>query len=601
MMNASMENGKKTPGKLSASAPRGDRDCRFQFRHDAFSALVLLIICLLWWLPGFFSVPPIDRDEARWAQTSRQILEQDEWWQLRFQQEWRMKKPPGEYWLQAAATRVFSEPDSAGIWPYRLPSLLGGLVAVLGLYLFGIPLFGRRCAFGAAVLLASCFLLGIQVRMAKADAPLLATAVFCLVSLAQVYRVALKDRLSDRCAPPAGSLEITDKDGSPSSTLAVALFWISLAAAGLLKGPFLPFIAALTVIVLLAADGSLKLWHALHPWWGIPLLLVATAAWFIPMELAGPVGYGEAGLAQDLLLKMLTGVESHFFPPGFYLASFWLFFFPGSLVAGVAVWQAWKERNRPVLRVCLAWLVPSWLFLELMPTKLPHYVLPLYPAVTVLTAWILTVPESVGREAWRPRWVAMGRGCWMLIPLSLGLALPMAAWYLGAPFDWIDLAFPLLLLSGAAVSVWRIGRGVPRMRMMLPVLTVWCAFSAWVWQQSLPRWDSLWLSRGIVQAALMNSPDSLKPPRMAAAGYHEPSLVFMAGSTTLLLEPEGVAEALAKKTVSLGVVSESLRDRFLRQCSDVGIHVRELDRVRGLNYTKWEWITLMLFAEEARP
>lgn len=601
MINVSMKNRQKPSWKPSASEPGGDRDCRFQFRRDALSVLLLVVFCLLWWLPGFFSVPPIDRDEARWAQTSRQILEQDEWWQLRFQQEWRMKKPPGGYWLQAAATRAFSKPDSTEIWTYRLPSLLGGLLAVLSLYLCGIPLFGRRCAFWAAVLLAGCFLLGIQVRMAKADAPLLATAVFCLVSLIQVYRRALKDPRSDGGAPAAGSLETTDKDRSRPGTLAAACFWISLAAAGLLKGPFLPFIAALTVVVLLAADRSLTLWHALRPGWGVPLSLIATAAWLIPMELAGPVGYGEAGLVRDLFLKMLTGVESHFFPPAFYLASFWLFFFPGSLVAGVAVWQAWKERNCPVLRVCLAWLVPSWIFLELVPTKLPHYALPLYPAVALLAGWILTVPVSVGREAWRSRWVAIGRGCWMLIPLFLGLALPMAAWYLGAPFGWIDLALPLLLVSGAAVSAWRFGQGVPRTRMMLPVLAVWCAFSAWIWQQGLPRWDSLWLSRAIVQAARKSSADSWKPQRMAAAGYHEPSLVFMAGSTTLLLEPDGVAEALAKKTVSLGVVSESLRDRFLRRCSELGIRVRELDRVRGLNYSKWEWMTLMLFAEEARP
>jgi len=88
---------------------------------------------------------------------------------------------------------------------------------------------------------------------------------------------------------------------------------------------------------------------------------------------------------------------------------------------------------------------------------------------------------------------------------------------------------------------------------------------------------------------------------MAAAGYHEPSLVFMAGSTTLLLEPEGVAEALANGTVALGVVSESLLDRFIKRCSDLGIRIRELDRVRGLNYTKWEWMTVMLFAVETRP
>lgn len=553
------------------------------FEGQATALLILLAVCLACWLPGFFDLPPVDRDEARWAQTSRQLLEEQEWWQLRFQQEPRMKKPPGGYWLQAAAVRLLSSPESGEIWPYRVPSLLSGIAAVLGLYLLGSRCFSPCAAFWAACLMASSLLLGIQVRLAKADALLLAAAVFCLGSLAWIY-----------CRLAVG--EAKAGPGSPAHRGMALIFWLSLAAAALLKGPFLPCLAALAVAALLTADRSLRLWHALYPIWGVPLSTLATLAWLIPLETAaGPAGYLREGLLLDVLQKMNQGAESHFFPPGFYLASFWLFFFPGSLAAGVAVWQAWRHRRRPEVRVGLAWLLPGWLFLELMPTKLPHYALPLYPAVALLVGWVLTSPAPLRAEAWQPRWVRFGRRCWILAPLLLGLGLPALAWYLGEPFDWGRLAASLPLLAGAAISVRQFGKTAPHPGLLIPALAGWWVFSLIAWQLILPGWDSLWLSRSLTDAARVHNPEGPQKLHMAIAGYHEPSVVFAAGSATQLCEPERAAEALADRSATLATISEPLRDRFLRRCDALEIRVRQVDRVRGWNYSKGEWLTLLLF------
>src|SRR5205823_12955817 len=96
--------------------------------------------------------------EARFAQATRQMLETGDFLQIRFQDEARNKKPAGIYWLQAAAVSAFSTPGATAIWPYRLPSLLGGIAAVLLMLPFGAALFGggaepRRIAVIAAVLL----------------------------------------------------------------------------------------------------------------------------------------------------------------------------------------------------------------------------------------------------------------------------------------------------------------------------------------------------------------------------------------------------------------------------------------------------------------
>src|SRR5215475_15761710 len=92
---------------------------------------LLIGLCLLLYLPGIASIPPLDRDEARFAQASRQMLETGDFLRIRFQDEARNKKPAGIYWLQAASVSAFSTAASDAIWPYRLPSLIGAMAAAL--------------------------------------------------------------------------------------------------------------------------------------------------------------------------------------------------------------------------------------------------------------------------------------------------------------------------------------------------------------------------------------------------------------------------------------------------------------------------------------
>src|SRR5437764_15324669 len=105
--------------------------------------LLLAAFCLLLYAPGIAAIPPLDRDEARFAQATRQMLETGDFLRIRFQDEARNKKPAGIYWLQAASVAAFSTPASNAIWPYRLPSVVGALIAVLLVFAIGSALLGR--------------------------------------------------------------------------------------------------------------------------------------------------------------------------------------------------------------------------------------------------------------------------------------------------------------------------------------------------------------------------------------------------------------------------------------------------------------------------
>ncbi len=167
-------------GRLSASVER--RLGWVTLSHGR-AAAALIVLSLLLFTPGLFSLQPMDRDEPRFAQASKQMLETRDFIDIRFQDEARHKKPVGIYWLQSA---VVGAADAAGvpdalrtIGLYRLPSWLAAIGSVLVMYWGALAFLSRRGAFVAAALLSSTVLLGVEARLAKTDATLLFT---CLVA-----------------------------------------------------------------------------------------------------------------------------------------------------------------------------------------------------------------------------------------------------------------------------------------------------------------------------------------------------------------------------------------------------------------------------------
>jgi len=144
---------------------------RFSWRANGLTAIVdwavssharavavLMVAALLAFLPGFFQIPPVDRDEARFAQATKQMLESGDYIDIRFQNEVRYKKPVGIYWLQAGAVKTA---DLAGfsnalatIWLYRIPSLIGAIGAVLLTYWTALAFVSRRAAVLAGLMMA---------------------------------------------------------------------------------------------------------------------------------------------------------------------------------------------------------------------------------------------------------------------------------------------------------------------------------------------------------------------------------------------------------------------------------------------------------------
>lgn len=520
---------------------------------------LLVAFCLLAWLPGLFTLPPTDRDESRFAQASKQMIETGDYVRIMNGDEPRNRKPIGIYWLQVpfvAAAHAVGLATKNPIWPYRLPSLLGSLIAVLAVERFGRALVGPRAALLAAGMLAASVMVVAETHIAKTDAALLGATTLCMGLLARAY--------------------LTPERLRPGQA---AVFWLALAAGVLLKGPLTPMIVALTAVTLIICDRRAGWLNRLRPGWGVPLMILAVLPWFAAIGAATHGAFFQDAVGGDLARKLSSGDDAHGAPPGLHLLLLPLLAFPSSFAALLAVPAAWRQRAEPGTRFLLAWVIPAWIVFEIVPTKLPHYTLPLYPAVFLLGAQ--AVLSVVAAPRWQ-RWIAGGAlrvaGVLLVIAaLALPVMLRMPIW-LGVPS-----AIAAALVLGLAT---RTRRPVVALAAM-PLFTL--ALLGWELPEATPLWIAPRVEQAVVAAGLQHGV-------IGSVGFHEPSLMLLAGtSTAMLATAADGAAALADGHVQGLLVSGHDTAAFTAAASLLKIHPLPVATVSGFNYSRGRWMVLTLF------
>jgi 4-amino-4-deoxy-L-arabinose transferase-like glycosyltransferase len=538
-------------------------------------AVALLILCgLLLFLPGFFNIPPIDRDEARFAQATKQMVESGDFVDIRFQDDVRYKKPVGVYWLQAAAVETASALGlpraQVRIWLYRVPSLIGAIGAVLLTYWTALAFVTRRGAIFAGLIVCSSVLLGAEARLAKTDAMLLLTVVAAMGALARVYLS--WQRGEDPAHPP---------------WLWPIIFWTALAGGILLKGPLILMFVALTIVTLAILDRSAAWLWRLRPVWGLMWLLVLVLPWFVAIFWRAGDTFFADSIGGDMLSK-LAAQESHGAPPGLYLVLFWVTFWPGAALAGMAAPAVWRARREPGAQFLLAWLVPSWIVFELVLTKLPHYVLPLYPAIAILTVGALE------RRVLSRSWLKRGAAWWFLIPAGASviavvgaIALTRQPVFLAWPFIAAALIFGLF-------AWWLYEDGRAERSLLNAVVSAMFLAMA-IYGVVLPALTPLFPSQEIARA-LRNV--VCVGPKAAAAGFHEPSLVFMNGTSTLLTDGSGAADFLGQGTCRFALVEQRSERGFAARAEAIGLRYNVATRIDGYNISQGRAISIAIFRSE---
>ena len=536
---------------------------------------LLFLVCLFAFLPGISTLPPTDRDESRFVQSTKQMVETGNYVDIRLQQEARYKKPIGIYWLQSAAVLLSGDGPQAPIWVYRLVSVLGGTLAVLVTGWLGARMFGREAGLIAGVALAGIVMLGFEARIAKTDATLCATALFAQAALANIY--------------------LRRKEGRAASRASPWIFWAAQGAAILVKGPVVPLVSLLTVLTLLGVDKDRAWLKKLKVLPGILLAILITAPWLVLITLKSGGAFWQEAVGKDLLGKVGGAQESHGAPPGFYALIYVLFFWPFAYAALEAGLKALARfRADPRLLFCLAWYIPYWLVIEIIPTKLPHYILPAYPAFILLMAWMLTdaAAKSIAFRPWQVWLRRITLAGFALVTLLLAVAAIGVTPYLMKTISWWGILAALLALFAG----W-LGSGVRPVLPPLPRIFLATACSAATFGLLtvfvLPGLKPLWLSPQI--ADVFKTAKPCPTSRLVSVGYAEPSLVFLAGTDTLLTDAKGAADAIASDKCAIAVVADRSVGAFMKALPGGQAGLDEVGTVKGINYSKGTEKLFILF------
>lgn len=527
---------------------------------------IVIALALVAGLVGALAIPVLDRDEARYAQASSQMLETGDFLNIRFQGVDRNKKPAGIYWLQAAAVAVASDVDARRIWVHRIPSLIGAMLAALACWLAGIRLLGPRAAFAGSAMLGVGALFGFEAGLATTDAALCGAATLMMAALADI-----KFRGGGRL-PALG-------------------FWAALAAGVLIKGPIAPLLGGLTIVTLALWERRIA-WARPLAWWGGPVLFLAIAApWFVLVETVG-MGFVVKAVAVDLAPKLVSASEGHSGPPGYHslvaLVQLWpatLFLIPGLALAWGGARASRDSELAAPWRFLLAWALPFLLVLELTPTKLSHYGMPAYPAFALMAGGGFA---AIAQGAAMRRTRLASAALFVLGAGVLSAALVALAWMYGgglARGAAIATALIVMALTLAATLRQRRAAGL--------ILAVAAALAWHVGGRGLvlPNLEPLNLARRIADVL----PQTGGPTAMAS--YSEPSLVFLSRNRVRYFLPEDALDAARAGAFDSYAVPPDMIPDLESALAEAGLCGSELGRAAGWNYSNGRPIELVVLGD----
>jgi 4-amino-4-deoxy-L-arabinose transferase-like glycosyltransferase len=554
---------------------RQDRPAGAWFVRSPVAYALILLLGLALYLPGLRGIPAVDRDESRFAQATRQMRETGDYVDIRLQDEARLKKPIGIYWLQAAATKLAGGENIANpIWTYRLPSLLGALGAILVTLAIGRRWLGAEAGFAGAAMLAATLLLGMEARQAKTDAFLLLTVVAAMAGLAEAWM------------PPPGA--------PPLTRWRWMSFWVAIGVGILVKGPIVLMVAGLAAIVLTVSDRRFSWLNRLRPWPGILIALAIALPWLIAITISSHGAFITQSLGGDMVAKLAGAKESHGAPPGAYLAMFPVTFWPGSLFALLALPWVWRNRRDRAVILCLAWIIPSWLAFEAVPTKLPHYVLPLYPAIALLAGAALserlnTLPAPGGWRPWGARAVIV---LWVLVGLALGAVVIIAAPLGDGRLSIRGILAAFAIWAVTAGGAWLSWRGDRRQAAGL-VLAGSIVALGLTFGMAIPALDAPWIAPRLKEALFQKMPAGHGP--VLIAGYAEPSALIAFGTDTKFGSGADAARLLGDSGNAVAIVGGDQADAFKAALDEAHVSAEPLGTVAGFNYAKGKRIVLTLY------
>jgi 4-amino-4-deoxy-L-arabinose transferase-like glycosyltransferase len=361
------------------------------------NSLLLFLGCLLFHLAGTWIVPLIDRDEPRFAEASREMMERRDPVVPYFNNAYRFDKPPLTYWAQSASYAVFGATDFAA----RFPSCLAAALTAVVLLAWGRRIGHERVGWWAAIIFSLCLQTVEHAKAAVADmwlvlfVTLAHWAGYELLGLSQEKRLPVGAPDSE-----AGLKERVATKKADTPWLWWWVFYISLALAFLAKGPigWTPLLTVAVTAIFVRRLGVARRFKFAR---GMALTIFLVCLWGVPALLETHGQFFRIGIGRHVLGRSVTAMGGHgasslgayflLFP--FYFVTVFFSFFPWSLKLPWLFQKLRIERSRTDIYLLCGAAIVFGIF-TLVTTRLLHYTLPAFPLLALLLARALAGDES---------------------------------------------------------------------------------------------------------------------------------------------------------------------------------------------------------------
>ena len=357
---------------------------------------ILFFACVLFHILGTWSLPLIDRDEPRFAEASREMIERGNYIVPYFNNQLRLDKPPLTYWAQVASYHIFGENDFAA----RFPSAIAAALTAILIFAWGRRMGGEKLGWWAAIIFTLSLQTFVHAKAAVADMWLV-----LFVTLASWAGFELFQRPTPNVQRPTPNSErISETSNIKHQTfLWWWIFYLSLALGFLAKGPiaWTPLLAVAGLIIYTRDRQMLRRFKFAV---GVVLMLVVVALWGIPALIQTHGEFFTVGIGRHVVTRSFMTLEGHgassfgmyalLLP--FYFVTAFISFFPWSIKLPWLIRKLWRKEkagisspayNGLLIDTYLLWgIAIIFVIFTLVSTKLPHYTLPAFPLLALLLA-----------------------------------------------------------------------------------------------------------------------------------------------------------------------------------------------------------------------
>ena len=323
------------------------------------SILILVLVYALLWFGTLNYRHLIPSDEGRYAEIAREMLVTGDWVTPRYNGYKYFEKPPLQIWATAAAFNIFG----IGDWQARLWTALTGFLTIVFIGFTGARIYSARAGWLAAIALASSpmWVIGGHINSLDMGLSAFLVAALCSLLLAQ-----------------------TSRHHAASRNWMWAC-WMFMALATLSKGVIGLAIPGMVFVVYSITAWDWKIWKRLHIVSGTILFLAIAAPWFVLVAQRNPE-FLEFFFIHEHLQRFTQTAHSRTGPIYYFIPLLLIGFLPWIAQTPAALLQAWRERNR---EFSSGWLLACWFavimgFFSVSQSKLPGYIIPIFPALAML-------------------------------------------------------------------------------------------------------------------------------------------------------------------------------------------------------------------------